>query len=194
MSPWLGKTAFLIGVVAMMIIRAPHGIRSRKIRVAESRKGRFEVALLALMWIATLILPLTSIATPLLSFADYALYPAAFVLGIICLALGLWFFYRSHADLGVNWSISLELREDHRLITFGVYRRIRHPMYAAIFLQAIAQALLLPNWLAGPAYMFAFSVTFPLRVRSEETMMLKKFGDEYRAYTTRTKRLIPNVW
>lgn len=194
MSPWLGKTAFLIGVVAMMIIRAPHGIRSRKIKIAESRKGRFEVALLGLMWIATLILPVTSIATPLLSFADYALYPAAFVLGIICLALGLWLFYRSHADLGVNWSISLELRKDHRLITSGIYRRIRHPMYAAIFLQAIAQALLLPNWLAGPAYMFAFSVTFPLRVRSEETMMLEKFGDEYRAYTARTERLIPNVW
>jgi len=193
-SPWLGKTAFLIGVVAMMIIRAPHGTRSRKIRIAESRKGRLEVALLGLMWIATLILPLTSIATPLVSFADYPLCPAAFVLGIICLAPGLWLFYRSHADLGVNWSISLELRDNHRLITLGVYRRIRHPMYAAIFLQAAAQGLLLPNWLAGPAYMFAFSVMFPLRVRSEETMMLKKFGDEYRAYTARTERLIPNVW
>lgn len=191
MSPWFGKTTFLIGIVAMMIIRAPHGRRSRKIRIAESRKSRLEVALLALMWIAMLILPLIFIATPLLSFADYALYPAAFFLGIICLAVGLWLFYRSHADLGVNWSISLELREDHRLVTFGVYRRIRHPMYAAILLQAVAQALLLPNWLAGPACLIAFSVMFPLRIRPEEKMMLEKFGEEYGAYTERTKRLIP---
>ena len=34
-----------------------------------------------------------------------------FVAGIVCLALGLWIFRRSHADLGTNWSITLEVRE-----------------------------------------------------------------------------------
>ena len=60
MSPWFGKTAFMIGIVAMMIIRGPHGRRSGKIRIVESRKGGLEITLLALMWIATLILPLIS--------------------------------------------------------------------------------------------------------------------------------------
>jgi protein-S-isoprenylcysteine O-methyltransferase Ste14 len=50
----------------------------------------------------------------------------------MCLVIGLWLFYRSHADLGTNWSITLEIREQHRLITQGVYRRIRHPMYSAL--------------------------------------------------------------
>ena len=194
MNPWFGKITFLIGIGAMMIIRAPHGARSGKTRVSESHKGRLEVALLTLMWIATLILPLISIATSLLSFSDYALYQPAFFLGIVCLAGGLRLFYRSHADLSVNWSISLELRENHRLIKTGVYRRIRHPMYAAILLQAIAQVLLLSNWLAGPACLIAFMIMLPLRIRPEESMMLEKFGDDYRAYTERTKRLIPAVW
>ena len=46
----------------------------------------------------------------------------------------------AHADLGLNWSITLEMRKGHELIVHGVYRRIRHPMYAAIFLFAVAQA------------------------------------------------------
>jgi len=41
------------------------------------------------------------------------------------------------------------MRKEHRLVTAGVYRHIRHPMYAAIFLWCLAQGLLLPNWLAG---------------------------------------------
>jgi len=193
-SPWFGKAAFVIGIIAMMIIRGPHGRRSGKVSIVESRKGPLEITLLALMWIATLILPLISIATPLLSFAEYPLYPAAFFVGIACLAVGLWLFYRSHADLGINWSISLELRENHRLVTCGVYRRIRHPMYTAIFVQAIAQALLLPNWLAGPACLIAFLVMFSLRLRPEESMMMEKFGGDYVSYIGRTKRLIPSVW
>jgi protein-S-isoprenylcysteine O-methyltransferase Ste14 len=191
---WSGQAAFIIGAIAMMIIRAPHGRRSGTIQIAESRKSRQEVVLLALMWIATLILPMISITTPFLSFADYPPRPVALVPGIACLAAGLWLFYRSHADLGDNWSITLELRTEHRLVTRGVYRRIRHPMYAAIFLQAIAQALLLPNWLAGPACLIAFCVMCALRIGPEERMMMEKFGRDYAAYVRRTRRLIPNVW
>ena len=55
----------------------------------------------------------------------------------------------TNADLGTYWSITLEVRESHRLITQGVYRRVRHPMYAALFRYSIGQALVLPNWVEG---------------------------------------------
>lgn len=194
MNPWFGKAAFLFQLVAIMIIRTPHGRRVGRLQVVHSRKGRLEVMLLALMWIATTILPLLSIFTPLLSFADHALHPVAFAGGLVSLAAGLWLLHRSHADLGSNWSISLEIREHHQLVSHGVYARIRHPMYTALFLQALAQGLLLPNWLAGPAYFVGFLLMFSLRVTGEERMMLERFGDEYRAYCGRTNRLIPGVW
>ena len=194
MNPWFGKTVFLAGLICVAIIRAPHGRRSGNVKVVESRKGRLEIALLALVWVAMVILPLISIASPLLSFADYPLTALRFCLGIVCLAPGLWLFYRSHADLGTNWSVSLELREEHKLVTHGVYRHIRHPMYTAIFLQAIAQAFLLPNWVAGPSCLLAFLLMLALRLGPEERMMLEAFGDDYAAYIGRTKRLIPNVW
>jgi protein-S-isoprenylcysteine O-methyltransferase Ste14 len=194
MNPWFGKSLMLLSLVSTVIIRAPHGGRSRKVAVAESRMGRLEIALLALMWIAAMILPLVAIFTPFLSFADYPLHPVAFTIGVVVLCPGIWLFYRSHADLGKNWSISLEIREDHQLVTTGVYRLIRHPMYTAIFLQASAQALLLSNWLAGPSFLLAFLLMFVLRIGAEEQMMLEKFGEAYADYTNRTNRLIPHLW
>jgi protein-S-isoprenylcysteine O-methyltransferase Ste14 len=194
MNQWFGKAAFIVSLISMMLIRAPHGIRSGQVKIEESRKGRLEVALLALMWITTLILPVISIATPLLSSADYGLRVLPFLLGSACAAMGLWLFYRSHADLGLNWSISLAIRQKHQLVTGGVYERIRHPMYTSIFLLALAQAFLLSNWIAGPLYLLAFLLMFPLRLGPEERMMLDTFGDEYSAYVKRTKRLIPSIW
>jgi len=193
-NPWFGEAAFLFQLVGIMIIRAPHGRRAGTLQVVQTRKGPLEVTLLALMWIATTILPLVSIFTPLLSFADHALHPAAFGGGLICMAGGLWLLHRSHADLGANWSISLEIREHHQLVCNGVYARVRHPMYTALFLQALAQGLVLPNWLAGPAYFLGFLLMFSLRVTGEERMMLERFGDVYRDYCARTYRLIPGVW
>jgi protein-S-isoprenylcysteine O-methyltransferase Ste14 len=194
LNPWFGKAAFLFQLAAIIVIRTPHRRRVDEQRVVHSRKGRLEAMLLALMWIATTILPLVSILTPLVAFADHALHPAAFVGGVISMASGLWLLHRSHADLGPNWSITLEIREQHALVSDGVYAHIRHPMYTALFLQSLAQALLLPNWLAGPAYFVAFLLMFSLRVTGEERMMLERFGDEYTAYCGRTKRLIPGVW
>ena len=194
MNPWLGRVEFLVGLIAMIAIRIPYGKRCAELEVVESQKGRREIALLALMWIATTILPLISIVTPLLSFADYPLHPIPFFLGTACLLSGLWLFRRSHVDLGDNWSISLEIRTQHKLIDHGVYARVRHPMYTSIFLQAIAQALLLPNWVAGPSCLLAFILMFALRVSTEERMMLKQFGADYALYMGRSKRLVPGIW
>jgi protein-S-isoprenylcysteine O-methyltransferase Ste14 len=105
--------------------------------------------------------------------------------------LALWIFWRSHHDLGLNWSISLEMREGHSLITQGVYRRIRHPMYTAIWLWSIAQGLMLENWLAGWGAPATFLPLYLLRTPREEQMMAEAFGDEYREYTARTGRLLP---
>ena len=113
---------------------------------------------------------------------------------MICFVIGLWLFYRSHADLGANWSITLEVREQHRLITQGVYSRIRHPMYSAMVLYSVGQALVIPNWVVGPSNGVAFAILLSLRVHAEEQMMSEAFGDEYAAYAARTKRLVPGVW
>jgi protein-S-isoprenylcysteine O-methyltransferase Ste14 len=193
MNPWIAKAVILGAAIVMVVIRAPHGRRSRGVRVARSCKGPREVALLALAWLGFLA-PLIWVVSPVFSFAEYSLHSWAFGAGFLCIVGGLWWFHRSHSDLGRYWSVTLELRENHQLITQGVYRTVRHPMYAALFLYAIGQALMLPNWIAGPSYLVAFAIVFALRIGAEERMMLETFGEEYASYMARTKLLVPGIW
>ena len=193
MNPWIAKAVVLAATVVMMAIRAPHGRRSRSVKVAKSHKSPLETSLLVLAWVGFFV-PLIWVASPAFSFAEYALRTGPFVAGVMCFVIGLWLFYRSHADLGTNWSITLEVREGHRLITQGVYRWVRHPMYSALALYAVGQALAIPNWVAGFSNVLAFAVLLALRVGAEERMMAEQFGAEYAAYSARTKRLVPGIW
>ena len=193
MNIWVAKVIVLLANIAMVAIRAPHGQRSRGVPVRKSRKGTLEVVLLIIAWIAFFI-PLLWVVAPVLAFADYPLRPVPLFAGTICLALALWLFHRSHADLGPNWSITLEVREKHRLVTQGLYRRVRHPMYMALLLYAAGQALVLPNYVAGPSYGIAMALLVALRLGPEERMMLEEFGKDYEEYRARTKRLVPGVW
>jgi protein-S-isoprenylcysteine O-methyltransferase Ste14 len=193
MNPWIAKPVILAASLVMVAIRAPHGQRSRSVKVAKHRKGTQERILLTLAMLGFFV-PLIWVALPAFSFAEYPLRLAPLVAGVGCLVVGLWLFYRSHADLGTNWSITLELREGHRLVAHGVYRSVRHPMYAALLLYSAGQALVLPNWVAGPSYLVAITILFAFRVGDEEQMMREQFGDDYAAYMARTKRLVPGLW
>ena len=193
MNPWIAKAIVLAATLTMIAIRAPHGRRSRSVKVAKSHKTPLETGLLVLVWIGFFV-PLIWLASPALSFAEYPLTLGPLIAGVVCFVVGLWLFYRSHADLGTNWSITLEVREQHRLITRGVYHRIRHPMYSALVLYSLGHALVIPNWVAGPSNLVAFAILFTLRVHAEEQMMSDTFGDEYATYAARTKRLVPRIW
>jgi len=193
MNVWFAKAVVIAASIFLIVIRAPHGQRSRSIRVAKNGKGPLEVVVLSFAMLGFFV-PLIWVATPAFSFAEYPLYLVPFTLGVACYALGLWLFHRSHADLGTNWSITLQIREGHRLVTQGVYRRIRHPMYTSLFLYSLGQMLVLPNWFAGPSYLVTFGVLFALRLQHEERMMVEEFGGEYTKYMSRTKRIIPWLW
>ncbi|MCI0629628.1 MAG: isoprenylcysteine carboxylmethyltransferase family protein [Phycisphaerales bacterium] len=193
MNVWIAKAVVLAASVALVAIRAPHGQRSRGVKIVKNRKGTAETVLLTLMWVGFFV-PLVWIVSPAFSFAEYPLRAGPLIAGIVCLIVGLWLFYRSHADLGTNWSVTLQVREQHQLITHGVYRRIRHPMYTALLLYSIGQALVIPNWVAGPLYLVAFIVLLAFRLPAEERMMIEEFGEQYTAHMARTKRLAPGVW
>ncbi len=193
MSPWIGNIIFLVFLIASIAVRVPHDKVRQVIKVTESRQTLTEKILLLLMVIGMAMLPVLSF-TPVLSFADFIPGPAAIAAGSAAALASLWLFYRSHKDLGRNWSPTLEIREGHALVSDGVYRYVRHPMYTSIFLMALAQLLLLANWVAAPALLVAFTFMFSSRLGTEEKMMLDRFGADYEAYRLRTKRLLPGIW
>jgi protein-S-isoprenylcysteine O-methyltransferase Ste14 len=189
--PW--SMLFLAGFVTYTAIRAVYARRCKKVPTAHRRVDALEKGLLLLVIPSSLILPLLYLFTPWLRFADYRLPAAAPWCGAAVMLAALWLFWRSHADLGRLWSVTLEVRQGHALIDRGVYRRVRHPMYASIFLWCAAQGLLLPNWLAGWCALATFTVLYVLRTPREERMMCEFLGPAYRDYMERTGRLIPRI-
>jgi protein-S-isoprenylcysteine O-methyltransferase Ste14 len=190
----IAKIIWGLGCVAWFVIRYPHARRARKTRVVGGDRGLREMALLAISFTGLGVVPFVFVVTGAPAVATYAFQPLLAVLGALVFAVALWLFYRTHHDLGRAWSVTLEIRDAHTLVTRGVYARVRHPMYSAFFLWAVAQALLLPNFIAGFAGLIGFGVLFAGRVGREEEMMLKTFGDDYRAYMARTRRIVPGVY
>lgn len=152
-----------------------------------------EKALLVGVGAGSLLLPVLYLLTPWLAFADYHLPAFAPWCGAFLMMPALWLFHRSHADLGQNWSVTLELRKGHQVVKQGVYRLIRHPMYASILLWDLAQGLLLQNWLAGWGALTTFALLYLVRTPREEHMMVEFFGQEYRDYMRQTGRLFPRI-
>jgi len=176
------------------LLRLRPGRRSRKTPVRYSARGIREFALLGASLTGLGIMPAVYLAFHFPRLADYPVVPALSYLGIAADLACLWLFHRTHRDLGHNWSVSLDLRERHTLVTTGVYGLVRHPMYAGFWLMALAQVLLLPNWVAGPAGLVGFGILFFGRIGREEAMMMTAFGDEYRDYMRRTARVVPWVY
>jgi protein-S-isoprenylcysteine O-methyltransferase Ste14 len=141
-----------------------------------------------------LVAPLFYLFSPWFDFANYSMPGWAGWIGTPVFAGGIFLLWRSHADLGRNWSATLRIRQEHALVTDGIYRHIRHPMYTAHLLWAIAQGLLLQNWLAGWAFLVFSIPLYLVRVPKEEQMMLDNFGQQYRDYMGRTGRLFPRLW
>ncbi len=191
------KTLYFLGILAEVVIRSPHERRRRETRMSDERVDDLELTLLGLFSVGELFVPVVYATTSWLDRFDYRLSPGAERgaggIGAVLLALAVWLFWRSHADLGRNWSPSLQLGDDHTLVTEGVYRRVRHPMYASQWLWSVAQALLLQNRVAGWAGLAVFTPLYASRVPREERMMLDRFGDEYRAYMSRTGRVVPRL-
>lgn len=126
-------------------------------------------------WVARLALPLPQ---------------ALRLLGAGLCVGSLVYLVRVHRALGRHWSASLRLRDDHRLVTEGPYRRVRHPMYTALIGNMTGLCLLSAN----PVIILpraAQILLLLLRVGKEESMMLARFGEEYRSYMAHTGRLLP---
>ena len=191
MTKSIAEFIWFAGLIGWYVIRYPFERKAKKTRVSKTLMDWREWVLLAIGWSGLFLIPAAYAVTGFPASADRPHVPAIAWLGLLATATALWLFRRSHVDLGRNWSVTLEVREAHVLVTTGVYHLVRHPMYSSFFLLGLAQVLLLPNWLAGAAGLLGAGLLFVFRVFREEQMMLERFGDEYRSYMARTKRIIP---
>ena len=115
-----GEVSWLLGIIAWYVIRYPFERRAKRLRVARDYRSLPEKIALSAAFFGMAILPAFYVATGIPREADYAVRPWAIAAGIVIFVFGLWIFRRSHKDLGRNWSVTLEIREKHKLVTGGL--------------------------------------------------------------------------
>jgi protein-S-isoprenylcysteine O-methyltransferase Ste14 len=185
--------AYFVVVILASVVRVVYTRRYRRTQVARDYRRGLDALLAGLPGLGMFILPIIYVLTSWLDFADYHLPMWAGWLGVVLFALAVWLLWRSHADLEASWSPRLEIMDGHSLVTRGVFRYIRHPMYAAHWLWGIAQVFLLQNWIVGFSMLVCMIPLYVYRARVEEEMMIEQFGDEYREYKARTGRIFPRL-
>ncbi|MEE3369614.1 MAG: isoprenylcysteine carboxylmethyltransferase family protein [Planctomycetota bacterium] len=108
---------------------------------------------------------------------------ALFVLGLAVATIG-------QITLWKNYSGTVVIREDHQLVTHGVYRFTRNPMYLGVIAALVGLAMFASS-LHGVLTMSALVPIFLVRIRLEEKLLTEEFQEQYREYKSTTKRLIP---
>lgn len=185
------ELVYLIGLVIMIAVRRYYRLIFRARGVKEQTYNTRLDGWLTWLTEFGFVFAFIYLFTHWFDFSNYPVVSWLGWIGVPVSGFGLWLLWHAFIDLDRSWSPHVEIRKEQKLITDGVYRHIRHPMYAGYLLLAIGQVLCLANWLAGPAYLVFFTLFYLQRVAREEAMMVAKFGEEYRHYMEHTGRLLP---
>lgn len=104
------------------------------------------------------------------------------------LALAVW----ARFILGRNWSATVTIKEDHRLVRTGPYSVVRHPIYSGLLLAVLGTALVVGEVRGLVAVGIAFAAWL-VKSRTEERFLAEQFGEEYEKYRRHTRALVPFV-
>jgi protein-S-isoprenylcysteine O-methyltransferase Ste14 len=107
-------------------------------------------------------------------------------IGITCIFLIYWMF----SSIGTGITPTVATRSDHKLVTKGPYRWIRHPLYTFGTLFFLSFALMADSWFIAVMALLAITM-LSIRLPNEERHLIEKFGNEYREYMKRTGRYLP---
>jgi len=176
--------------------------RREETRTYERRRDVVIQDLSAIAWMIPMLLYLlvpswrtwaTFSSLPVLS--SFAMFPGfAWVswigvgLGAFSLILLVWV----HRTLGEFWTATLEVIPGHKLITHGPYGRIRHPMYTASALFMFSTGLVATDWIILLVSALTLIIVWK-RIDNEERLLIEHFGEAYREYMKRTRRLLPRI-
>jgi protein-S-isoprenylcysteine O-methyltransferase Ste14 len=96
--------------------------------------------------------------------------------------------------MGTNWSLAARVRDDHQLVTAGVFARVRNPIYGAMAFFLLALAVALGHYAQLLLGVPLFALGTWLRVREEERLLRSRFGAAYDAYAGRVRRFVPGLF
>lgn len=177
--------AITFAAVAVLTLR----IEARPIRKGRLSLGHQTVVLLALALGSIFLLWFLPFADRRLIFT-FAHSPAISYFGLLLCCGGIVVRMLALEKLGGHFSAYVTLQEQHQLIQSGIYGHIRHPLYLSLLLAAPGLALVFTSWLVVPIF-FGTVIFVTRRIRQEENMLEKYFGETFLEYRRRTWVLIP---
>lgn len=186
---------FFCGIVLQIILRfyyVQYYVSGKEAHYFNKKERIF----LLFIFVGFQLLPIIYVLTDWFRILDYQLPKWMAFPTIFMYCFGVWLFFRAHSDLGKYWSPGIEIKEGHQLITDGAFGWMRHPMYSAFIVIAIAQIFMLQNYLIGPAFLLLGMPFYMHRKQREEKMLVRHFGDQYRTYMMKTNALFPKeaIW
>lgn len=120
---------------------------------------------------------------------------ASFWFGTLCVFVGLYIRFAGILTAGKSFThmVQYEKRKEHKLITHGIYKYIRHPGYLGFFVFAVGTQIALKNVISTLGFIFVLWHFFSDRIKSEEQALIYMFPGEYEAYRKRTPTYIPFI-
>ena len=115
------------------------------------------------------------------------------IVGLALIVIGLTIALIAAGTLRRFYSSTLVIREDHQLVTHGVYRFTRHPIYLGVIMGCIG----VPVFVSSLYGLLTMSTLIPLllsRIRIEERILTDEFRDAYRTYKEATSKLVPFIY
>lgn len=190
------ETPFRIGLVIsllpFLVVRAYYRVKTRTLgKGSFPQDNKLVLTILLIILVLTFFAILTWLIQP--DWIKWSALPlpqwirwSGVILALASTPLLIWV----HHTLGASYSAKLEIKSQHKLITTGPYRWVRHPMYSAIFLWTVGLSLIIANCMTFLAPV-AFALFVILRMPDEEQMMVEAYGDLYREHMKQTGRLLP---
>jgi protein-S-isoprenylcysteine O-methyltransferase Ste14 len=114
-----------------------------------------------------------------------------FYFGLVMMVLGILFRQWSILILGRFFSTAVTVMRDHKIVTRGPYRFIRHPAYTGSLITLVGLGLASRTWGGTLLILSAFGLAYYYRIIVEENALRGEFGQEYVDYAKKTKRIIP---
>ncbi len=113
--------------------------------------------------------------------------------GLGCVVVGAGLRVAAMAQLGPLFSTFVTIQKEHRLVTWGLYRFVRHPIYTGSLLAVVGIFLVFRSQLVwGALPLYCLGTVW--RIHDEERLLLEAFGEEFRSYQSRTWRLLPFLY
>jgi protein-S-isoprenylcysteine O-methyltransferase Ste14 len=121
-------------------------------------------------------------------------YPMTSYIGLLLILSGIAVRWTAILTLGRQFTTTLTIVDDHKIIDSGIYKYIRHPSYTGALMSFLGLSIIFSNWITFIVIFVPILFGYIFRINTEEKLLINHFGEEYIIYARKTHRLIPKIY